>query len=53
MRKIKDLTIGDIKKICKKHRRCNNLCPLYEHELCCINFNLMNKKELESEIDYD
>ena len=33
-KKIKDLTIKDVSKICKKYKSCSNKCPLYENYAC-------------------
>lgn len=48
--KLKDLTVQDIKNICKKHYKCSSECPLREHQWCCLGLRNMTKKELESEI---
>ena len=51
--KIKNLTIGKIKEICKSHnlKACReNKCPLHEHQWCCLGLRNMTKEELESEI---
>ena len=51
--KLKDLTIGRIKEICKSTnlKQCKkNDCPLAEHQWCCLGLRNMTKQELESEI---
>ena len=53
--KIEELTIRDIKTICKstKQKYCSTKkCPLYEHKWCCLGLKNMTEKELEEEIDY-
>lgn len=51
--KIKNLTIGKIKDICKstnlKQCRKGN-CPLFDHQWCCLGLRNMTTKELESNI---
>lgn len=48
--KIKNLTIGKIKEICKSKKRCPKTCPLKDHQWCCLGLRNMTIKELESEI---
>ena len=48
--KLKNLTIGKIKEICKSKRACPKTCPLKEHQWCCLGLRNMTIKELESEI---
>ena len=50
--KIEELTIRDIKTICKSKRYCNKNCPLIEHQWCCLGLRNMTEKELNQEIDY-
>ena len=47
--KVKNLTIGKIKDICKKHRHCKE-CPLTNIKWACLGLRNMTTKELESEI---
>lgn len=47
--KIEELTIRDIKTICKKHKRCHN-CPLENHNWCCMGLKNMTEKEMKSEV---
>lgn len=48
--KLKNLTIGKIKEICKSKRACPKTCPLKDHQWCCLGLRNMTIKELESEI---
>ena len=52
--KLKNLTIGKIKEICKSTPRKSacykRKCPLSGHEWCCLGLRNMTKEELESEI---
>ena len=48
--KLKNLTIGKIKEICKSKRACPKTCPLKDHQWCCLGLRNMTTKELESEI---
>ena len=48
--KIKNLTIGKIKEICKSKRACPKTCPLKDHQWCCLGLRNMTTIELESEI---
>lgn len=48
--KLKNLTIGKIKEICKSKKGCPKTCPLKEHQWCCLGLRNMTTKELESEI---
>ena len=50
---IKDLTLQDIKNICRSKGRCSKKCPLYEHTWCCMGLKNMTKREMESEINYE
>lgn len=53
--KIEELTIRDIKTICKNTKKnyCfNGNCPLYEHQWCCLGLRNMTEKEMKKEIDY-
>ena len=52
-KKIEELTIRDIKNICKSKRYCPKTCPLHEHQWCCLGLRNMTEKELEVKIDYD
>lgn len=55
-KKIKDMTIEELEKICDQHRVCNN-CPLdtpnayYKH--CMKNIITDNKEYLEKEIEVE
>lgn len=51
-KKIEELTIRDIKNICKSKRYCPKTCPLYEHQWCCLGMRNMTEKELKQEIKY-
>ena len=48
--KLKNLTIGKIKEICKSKKGCPKTCPLKDHQWCCLGLMNMTTKELESEI---
>ena len=48
--KVKNLTIGKIKEICKSKKGCPKTCPLKDHQWCCLGLRNMTTKELESEI---
>lgn len=48
--KLKNLTIGKIKEICKSKKGCPKTCPLKNHQWCCLGLRNMTAKELESEI---
>ena len=50
IKKIKDLTIQDIKRICKKHGKCSPSCPLASHYWLCLGLENMTKKEMEEDI---
>lgn len=47
--KIEELTIRDIKTICKKHKRCYK-CPLENHTWRCMGLKNMTEKEMKSEV---
>lgn len=48
--KLKNLTIGKIKEICKSKKGCPKTCPLKDHQWCCLGLRNMTIKELECEI---
>lgn len=48
--KLKNLTVGKIKEICKSKKGCPKTCPLKDHQWCCLGLRNMTTKELESEI---
>ena len=48
--KLKNLTVGKIKEICKSKKSCPKTCPLKDHQWCCLGLRNMTIKELESEI---
>ena len=48
--KLKNLTIGKIKEICKSKKGCPKTCPLKDHQWCCLGLRNMTTKELENEI---
>lgn len=54
-KKIKDLTVGEIEKICKSGIRkgtCfGSKCPLYQFQWLCLGVKNLNKKALESEVE--
>lgn len=50
MKRIEDLTIRDIKTICKSKRYCPN-CPLKEHQWLCLGLKNMTETELKEEVD--
>ena len=50
--KIKDLTIDDIHKMCKKHGSCYK-CPFDNTGIpCTMDFEIISNEILEREIDY-
>lgn len=51
-KKIKDLTVQEIKNNCRKHRRCYG-CSFQEHSWLCLGLKNMKKKELEKEVEVD
>ena len=51
--KIEDLTVRDIKTICKSKRYCPKTCPLANHQWCCLGLRNMKEKELKEEISYE
>ena len=52
-KKIKDLTLGEVVKICRKHKTCfDSKCPLYKFYRCNAP-HLTRKKDLESEVEID
>lgn len=53
VKKIKDLTIQDIRDICASHTRCNAKCPLVDHQWACRGMANMTKTEMEVEISYE
>lgn len=48
-KKIKDITIGEIKRACTKHRKCTR-CPFADYLWCGFALD-MNAEELEEEYD--
>lgn len=55
-KQVKDLTIGEIKMICKNTSKveCNKgNCPLFKHLWLCLGLRNMKKKEMESEVEFD
>ena len=48
-KKIEELTIRDIKKICLKHKNCVN-CPLEKYEFLCLGLENMKEKTLKDEV---
>ena len=50
-KKVKELTVGEIAKICAEAKSCMS-CPLNKHKLPCnIDFELITKEQLDSEVD--
>lgn len=49
-KKIKDLTIAEIKSMCDKRKSCNE-CPLLE--ICGIPFGAITRKQLKEDSDYE
>lgn len=47
--KIKNLTIGKIKDICKKHKHCKE-CPLTDIKWACLGLKNLTEKEIEKEL---
>lgn len=47
--KVKNLTIGKIKDICKNHRHCKE-CPLTDIKWACLGLKNLTEKELEKEL---
>ena len=52
-KKIKDLTIGEISKICKQRQGCYKTCPLYELGFLCLGTKNMSRKNLNKEIEFE
>ena len=52
-KKIKDLTIGEISKICKQRQGCYKTCPLYDLEFLCLGTKNMSRKNLNIEIEFE
>ena len=50
-KRIEDLSIREIKTICKRKRYCNKNCPLWNHTWCCMGLKNMKEKELKEEIE--
>jgi hypothetical protein len=53
IKKIKELTVQDIRNICTSHTVCNKKCPLLEYSWLCMGTANMTKKNLEVEISYE
>ena len=49
-KKIRDLTIGEIKATCKTKKVCHKDCPLYNHKWLCLGLRNMTEKELNKEV---
>lgn len=47
--KVKNLTIGKIKDVCKKHKHCKE-CPLTDIKWACLGLKNLTEKELEKEL---
>ncbi len=50
-KKIRDLTIGEIKAICKTKKVCHKDCPLYNHKWLCLGLRNMTEKELNRKVE--
>ena len=48
--KISDLTVRDIKRICKRRKRCY-MCPLEKHQWLCLGLKNMKESELKKEVE--
>ena len=51
--RIEQLTIRDIKTICKSKKHCPKSCPLSKHQWLCLGLRNMTESELKSEVEYD
>ena len=49
--KIENLTVRDIKNVCKNKRYCNKNCAFYKHQWLCLGLKNMTEKELNSEVE--
>ena len=49
-KKIKELTISDIKKICSRYHSCRE-CPLGKLNVCVLSPYMINESILDKEID--
>ena len=52
-KKIKDLTVKEIKAVCKANRHCSVNCPFFDHQWLCLGLKNMKKSEMESEVEVD
>ena len=53
-KKIKDLTLEELKNICKLHPYCGNTCPLNEaNSICTCNPDDYDDEELSREIEVE
>ena len=51
-KKIKDLTIKELKEICSNYDFCDN-CPLNKTKVCCASPYHITTKDLEIEVEVD